>query len=79
MVNGKLQGLHTYGAEVTPDWIIIYFDRHELERIKTPPEFKTPMYMVADLAISNKDDQESPKEMRISHVAAYAPSADSHS
>jgi beta-glucanase (GH16 family) len=76
---GRLEGPHTYGAEVTPDWIIIYFDQHELERIKTPPEFKTPLYMVADLAISNKDDQESPKEMRISHVAAYALSSGSQS
>lgn len=73
LVNGRLQGLHTYGAEVTPDWIIIYFDRHELERIKTLPEYKTPLYMLVDLAISKKEDQESPKEMVIDHVAAYAP------
>jgi hypothetical protein len=29
--------------------------------------------MLVDLAISKKEDQESPKEMVIDHVAAYEP------
>jgi beta-glucanase (GH16 family) len=74
LLNGHLEGFHSYGAEVSPDWVIFYFDRHELGRFKTVPEFETPLYMVVDLAIFEKetDMAESPKEMLIDNVSAYA-------
>lgn len=75
LTDGQLPGFHTYGAEVNPDWVIIYFDKKEIARFKTLPEFKTPLYMVVDLAIFKKeaDQAESPKDMIIQYVAAYAP------
>jgi hypothetical protein len=49
--NGQLEGFHSYGACIGADWVIFYFDRKELGRFKTVPEFGTPLYMVVDLAI----------------------------
>jgi beta-glucanase (GH16 family) len=75
LTQGRLDGFHRYGAEITPQWVIIYFDRRELTRFKTLPEFQTPLYMLVDLAIFPKevDVAESPKEMGIENVSAYAP------
>jgi len=73
LVDGQLKDFHTYGAEITPEWIIIYFDRKEFERIKTLPEYKTPVYMLVNLAIIKKeaDKAESPKDMNVDNVTAY--------
>lgn len=73
LVNGQLEGFHTYGAEVTPEWVIIYFDRSEVARFEMMPEWKTPLYMVVDLAIFQKEAKvaESPKEMVVDYVSAY--------
>jgi hypothetical protein len=73
LVEGQLEGFHTYGAEVTPEWVIVYFDRKETARFKTLPEYKTPLYMVVDLAISKEDGAAAtgPKEMVVEYVAAY--------
>src|SRR5882757_2380354 len=27
LTDGKLEGFHSYGAEITPDWVVVYFDR----------------------------------------------------
>jgi hypothetical protein len=74
LLNGRLEGFHSYGAEVSPDWVIFYFDRHELGRFQTLPEFETPLYMVVDLAIFEKEAgmAESPKELLIAGVSAYS-------
>lgn len=42
---------HTYGVEITAKWMIIYFDRIELKRIPTLPEFDVPVYMLVSLAM----------------------------
>jgi hypothetical protein len=74
LVDGALEGFHTYGAEVTPKWVIIYFDRRETARFKSVPEFQTPLYMLVNLAIFKKeaDVASSPKDLAIQYVAAYA-------
>lgn len=41
---------HTYGAEISPEWVIFYYDRKEVGRVPTLPEFKQPLYMLVDLA-----------------------------
>ncbi len=78
LINKRLDGFHTYGAEVTPDWYIVYFDRKETGRFKCLPEFKTPLYMVVTLALTQPKDNapiESPKDLVVDYVAAYAPVA----
>ncbi len=42
---------HTYGAEITADWIIIYFDRVELKRIPMSHEFDTPLYLLVSMSL----------------------------
>jgi beta-glucanase (GH16 family) len=74
LTDGQLAGRHTYGAAVTPEWVIVYFDQKELARYPTVPEFKTPLYMVVDLAIfpGEADVADSPKEMFVDYVRAYS-------
>jgi beta-glucanase (GH16 family) len=74
LVDGQLPGFHTYGALVTPDWIITYFDRKELERHPTLDEYKTPMYLLINLAITEKDADlvPNPIEMQVDEVSAWA-------
>ena len=74
VADGEIKDFHTYGAEITPDWIIMYLDRKELARIKTVPEYKTPVYLVVNLAIGEKqaDQTPGPLEMKIDYVTAYA-------
>lgn len=73
LTDGKLEGFHTYGGELTPEWVIMYFDRREIGRFKMLPEWQTPLYMVVDLALFEKEAAvaEGPKEMVVDYVAAY--------
>ena len=72
----QLSGYHAYGVMITPEWIITYYDRKELERFSTLPEFKTPHYMLVSLAIEKRQPTAtSPKIMKVNYVRAYAPGA----
>jgi|GEM_PF-752638 len=75
LVDGRLPGFHAYGAEVTPKWVIIYFDRKEIGRIPTVEEFKTPLYMVISLALIEKDIAKAvpPIDLIVKNVSAYEP------
>jgi hypothetical protein len=42
---------HTHGVEITADWIIIYFDRVEIKRVKTLVEFDAELFMMVSLAL----------------------------
>lgn len=53
-VPGMFDGYHTFGALVTPKTIIYYYDRKELARVPTPPEFKTPLYVLMDMTVLPK-------------------------
>lgn len=72
---GLLDGqFHTYGAEVTPDWVIFYFDRKEIGRFPALPETRVPLFMLVDLAY-NKDKEErtdeTPVKMMVDYVRAW--------
>lgn len=69
----KWDGFHQYGAEITPEWVIVYLDRKELHRFPTVAEFRTPLYLVIDLAILEKEAAQaaSPMDMVIRNVTAY--------
>jgi beta-glucanase (GH16 family) len=71
--DGKLSGYHTYGVLITPDWIVMYYDRKELTRFPTLPEHRTPHYMLVSLAIEpDQPTATSPKVMKVDYVRAYA-------
>ena len=70
MIKSVCFGMAIIGAFVS---MIIYLDRKELERFPTVPEFRTPLYMVIDLAILEKEAAQavSPMDMVIKNVTAY--------
>lgn len=69
-------GFHTYGALVTPEWVVFYHDRVEVMRRPTPPEHKRPLMLLVNLALGGGwpiDDVQSPTFMYVDYVRAYAP------
>lgn len=72
--NGELTGFHTYGVEVTPEWVIGYFDRKEVGRFKTLPEYNTPLYMLVTMTIFPKEAAEAvgPKDLIVDYITAYS-------
>ena len=73
-VDGVVKGFHSYGGEITPQWVIMYFDRKEQARFPTMEEWKTPLYMLVDLVI-NKPEEEAvfPMDLTVENVSAYRP------
>ena len=67
---------HTYGAEVTKDWIIFYLDRREIGRKPTPPEHTKPLMMLVNLALGSGwpiDKTPNPSDLLVDYVHAFAP------
>ncbi len=64
---------HVYGAAVTPDYVIIYFNRLEVARFPMLSEFHTPLYVVVDLALFEKEAPNaiSPMEMAVDYVRVW--------
>ncbi|HVZ28917.1 MAG TPA: glycoside hydrolase family 16 protein [Asticcacaulis sp.] len=64
---------HTYGALVTPDWVVIYYDRHELMRFPSQPEYGKPLFILVDLANNHHETQDStPSVMTVDYVRAWS-------
>ena len=73
-IDGVVRGFHTYGGEITPEWVIMYFDRKELARFPTVEEFKTPLYMLVDCIVSKPEAEAIfPIDMVVKDVSAYQP------
>ena len=78
-LNHEIEGLtdgkwHTYGALVTPEWIIVYFDRKEEFRFPTLKEFKTPLYMLVSNQMLKSEQPEaiSPIDLKVDYVRVWA-------
>ncbi|RYU60420.1 glycoside hydrolase family 16 protein [Methylolobus aquaticus] len=71
--DGELRGWHVYGAEVTADSVIVYFDDQEVARFPTVEEFRRPLYMLVDLAIFRPEAlvAQGPKDMFVDYVRVY--------
>jgi beta-glucanase (GH16 family) len=65
---------HTYGAMITKDWIIDYFDGKELSRFPMNDFFRTPLYMVVTLAMNPSEPTQASGtyDMVVDYVHAYA-------
>lgn len=72
---GVVRGFHAYGGEVTPEWVIICFDRKELGRFPTMPEWKTPLYLLLDVIVNKIEEDKAvfPMDMTVRNVSAYQP------
>jgi len=66
-------GWHTYGALVTQDLIIIYFDGLEQKRIPTVKEYRVPLYMLVSLQglPEQASSARSPIDLYVDYVRAY--------
>ncbi|MGU3668884.1 glycoside hydrolase family 16 protein [Methylobacterium sp. A49B] len=67
---------HTYGVEVTKEWIIFYLDRREIGRKPTPHEHTKPLMMLVNLALGSGwpiDKTRNPSDLLVDYVHAYAP------
>ena len=63
-----------YGVLIDEAWVTFYFNRHQVWRTSTRPEFRQPMYLLANLALGSGwpiDKVESPTFMYIKSIAAY--------
>lgn len=73
-VDGVVKGFHSYGGEITPQWVIMYFDRKEQARFPTMEEWKTPLYMLVDLVITKSEEEAVfPIDLTVKNVSAYQP------
>lgn len=80
IVPGMTDDFHTYGVLVDENFIVWYYDSVELWRTKTPPEAKTPLYIMLNLAMGSGwpiDKAVSPSYMYVDYVKAYAKGAKS--
>lgn len=64
---------HTYGVEVTNDWIIIYMDRVEVTRIPCLPEQRVPLFMLVSLQGYNDEKAQtvSPVDLFVEYVKVW--------
>jgi beta-glucanase (GH16 family) len=65
---------HTYGAQVTPDWIIIYYDHNEITRFPSNDYIGQAFYMCVDLAMYPGEAARAAGryDMTVDYVRAYA-------
>lgn len=69
---GVVRGFHSYGCEITPQWVIMYFDRKEVARFPMMEEWKTPLYMLVDLVITKPESEAVfPMDLVVRNVSAY--------
>lgn len=70
------QAFHTYGAEVTPQWVIFYFDRQEAWRTATPPRPLSGLDVLVDLGLGGGwpiDKAPNRAIMEVDYVRVYQP------
>ena len=63
-----------YGVSIDHDWVRFYFNRKEVWSTPTKPEYRQPMYMLANLALGSGwpiDKVPNPSFMYIKSIAAY--------
>ncbi len=67
---------HRYGAMLTPDWVMIYYDGNEISRFPMLLQYRTPVYMLVDLTMHAKNlaQATNPSTMLVDYVRAYAKS-----
>jgi len=67
---------HTYGVDVTKEWIVFYLDRREIGRTPTPPEHTKPLMILVNLALGSGwpiDKTPNPSDLLVDYVYAFAP------
>ena len=68
------RAFNRYGVAIDPDWVTFFFNRREVWRTPTRPEWRQPLYILANLALGSGwpiDKTPSPSVMFIKSIAAY--------
>jgi beta-glucanase (GH16 family) len=77
VADGSLvQGFHTYGVRVAPDSVTYYLDRRPVWQQPTPPELRTPLYPLVDLALGSGfsiENTPDPSVLQVDYVRVYRP------
>lgn len=66
--------MNDFGVEVGPERTVFYLNRVPYLDVPTPPEYRQPMYMLANLAVGGgwpSDRLASPQSMQVAYVRAY--------
>ena len=73
-LGGLDQGFHAYGVMIDERWVSFYYDRRALTRFPTLPTYRTPMYMLVNLAMHKRalERAHSPNDMLIDYVRAWS-------
>jgi hypothetical protein len=69
---------NTYGVLIDSGWMKFYFNRREVWRTQTAPEFRQPFYILADLALGSGwpiNKTPNPSFMDIDYIRAYQKAA----
>ena len=69
-----VNAFHAYGVRVTPDWTTFYLDRKAVFKSRTPPELKTPLYPLVNLALGSGYPIErtpNPSVLLVDYVRVY--------
>jgi beta-glucanase (GH16 family) len=70
-----VSGYHDYGVQVEPDMITYYFDRSPVWSQPTPPEHRSPLFPLVDLALGSGypiDKTPDPSVLSVKYVHVYA-------
>ena len=69
---------NTFGVLIRPDFTTFYLNRRKIVAIETPPEYRQPFYVLANLAIGAWPTAglPSPRVMQIAYIRAYQPTAE---
>jgi beta-glucanase (GH16 family) len=70
------EDFNTYGVMISPDDVIFYFNRREVWRTKSRPEFHQPFYVLVNLALGGGwpiDETPNPSFMYVDYVKVFAP------
>ena len=67
-------GFNRYGVRIDNDWVTFFFNRREVWRTPTRPEYRQPLYMLANLALGSGwpiEKTPNPSFMYIKSICAY--------
>jgi beta-glucanase (GH16 family) len=76
IANDMTAGYHLYGVDIEDNYITWYYDRRPMARMATPPEAKTPMYVLVDHACSGDPPcgdpkTQSPTNLLVDYIHVY--------
>ncbi|MBS7457539.1 glycoside hydrolase family 16 protein [Coralloluteibacterium stylophorae] len=75
VANSLTANFHTYGVLIGETDTVYYFDRREIWRFPTPPQYRVPMFPLVNLALGGGwpiDETPNPSYLYVDYVRAYS-------